>query len=101
MNKILTAATLAAASVVAFVGPATAEIVSVTATGPGGTISPLDIATIVNTDDAVIYGADYTADAPIYITLTLSGGDSNTQFFVAQGPNFLANSSGLLSRTFI
>jgi PEP-CTERM motif len=100
MNKILTAAALAAGYAAVFAGPAMAEIVSVSATGPGGTVSPLDIGTTVNTDDTVIYGSNYTAAAPIYITLTLGGGDSNTQFFVVQSPNFLANNSGVVFRNF-
>jgi hypothetical protein len=102
MNKILTAAALAAAYAVAFAGPATAEITNVTATGPGGTVNSLVIATADNTDDAVFYGSDYTAAAPIYLTLTLSAGDSNTNFFVSQIPNdnFLANNSGVVFSNF-
>jgi hypothetical protein len=100
MNKLLTAAALAAAYVVAFASPTTAEIVGVFAAGPGGIVSPLEIETTVNTNDTVIYGSNYTSAAPIYITLTLSAGDSNTQFFVAQVPNFLANNSGVVFRNF-
>jgi hypothetical protein len=102
MNKIVTAAALAAAYAVAFAGPARAEITNVTATGPGGTVSPLEIGTIFSTDDAVLFGSDYTAAGPIYLTLTLSAGDSNTEFVVSQIPddNFLANNSGVVFSNF-
>ena len=102
MNKILTAAALAAAYAVAFAGPATAEITNVTATGPGGTVNSLVIGTVLNTDDAVLFGADYTAAAPIYLTLTLSADDSNTTFFVSQIPNdnLLTNNSGVVFSNF-
>ena len=86
MNKILTAAALAAAYAVAFAGPATAEITNVTATGPGGTVNSLVIGTVLNTTTPCCSCADYTAAAPIYLTLTLSADDSNTTFFVSQIP---------------
>ena len=69
MKNIFAAAVLAAAAALAFAVPATAEIMNVSAAGPGGTVSPLEIVTVFNTNDAVIYGADYTAAAPIYLTL--------------------------------
>ena len=100
MKNIFAAALLAAAAVFAFAVPATAGIVSVSAAGPGGTASPLNIVTIFNTNDAVIYGADFTADAPIYITITLSAGGSNTQFFLAPGGNLLTNNSGVTFSNF-
>jgi hypothetical protein len=101
MNKILMAAVLATAYAVAFAGPATAEITNVTATGPGGTVNSLVIGTVDSTDDAVFYGSDYTAAAPIYLTLILSAG-SNTNFFVSQIPNdnFLVNNSGVVFSNF-
>ena len=100
MKNIFAAALLAAAAAFAFAVPATAGIVSVSAAGPGGTASPLNIVTIFNTNDAVIYGADFTADAPIYITITLSAGGSNTQFFLAPGGNLLTNNSGVTFSNF-
>ena len=99
MNKILTAA-LAAAYALAFAFPATAEITNVTATGPGGTVNSLVIGTVLNTDDAVLFGADYTAAAPIYLTLTLSADDSNATFFVSQIRPPSRTTRGLFSRTF-
>ena len=100
MKNIFAAALLAAAAAFAFAVPATAGIVSVSAAGPGGTANPLNIVTIFNTNDAVIYGADFTADAPIYITITLSAGGSNTQFFLAPGGNLLTNNSGVTFSNF-
>ncbi|HEX9168770.1 MAG TPA: PEPxxWA-CTERM sorting domain-containing protein [Roseiarcus sp.] len=58
-------------------------------------MSPLDFIA-----DIVTFGADYTADAPIYITLTLGAGDSDTQLLLANGTNLLTDNSGVTFSNF-
>jgi hypothetical protein len=93
MNKVLTAAALAAAYAVAFAGPAPAEITNVTATGPGGTVSDLAIGTASTTDDAVQFGASYTSDGLIYFTVTLGHADANTKYYIDPSNQIFNNSA--------
>jgi hypothetical protein len=53
--------------------PASAEITSVSAAGPGGTVSSLAIETTYVTDDSVQFDANYTSPAQIVFTLTVDG----------------------------
>jgi hypothetical protein len=57
---------------------ANAEILSVTSGGSGGTTPLLSIVSYFNTDDGVIYNADFTAIAPIDITFKVAAGPSAT-----------------------
>src|ERR1700691_3374501 len=53
--------------------PVSAEITSVSASAPGGTVSSLAIESTFMTDDSVQFDADYTSAAPIVLTLTVDG----------------------------
>jgi hypothetical protein len=53
--------------------PASAAITSVSASGPGGTVSSLAIGTTFTTDDSVNFDATYTSPAPIIFTVTING----------------------------
>jgi PEP-CTERM motif len=64
--------------------PASAEITSVSASGPGGTVSSLVIDTTFNTDDSVSFDATYTSAARIVLTLTLNG---SGDYFIGPEPS--------------
>lgn len=53
--------------------PASGEITSVSASGPGGTVSSLAVGTTFTALDSVQFDADYTSAAPIVFTLTVNG----------------------------
>jgi hypothetical protein len=77
-------------SLVAFVAAlstqgANAEIQLVASGGSGGTTPVLSIVSYFNTDDGVLYNADFTAIAPIDITFQVGAGPSATYYLGLPG----------------
>ena len=70
--------------------PASAEITSVSASGPGGTVSSLAIESTFMTDDSVQFDADYKSPAPIVLTLTVDGSGN---YFIGAPNGTVTNST--------
>jgi PEP-CTERM motif len=74
MRRRLAAAVLLISVCGLLAAPASAQITSVSAAGPGGTVSSLAIgSTFFGTDDSIQFDANYTSPAPIVFTLTVDG----------------------------
>jgi PEP-CTERM motif len=71
--------------------PASAEITSVSAAGPGGTVSSLAIETTFMTDDSVQFDANYTSPARIVLTLTVDGSGN---YFIGAPFGDITNGTG-------
>jgi hypothetical protein len=78
INRAITSG-LVGAAVFAF--PASAGISSVSSSGPGGTTPILNVTTTADPLDTLFFSADFTAAAPIKLSITL-GGDSTLGYFV-------------------
>jgi hypothetical protein len=70
--------------------PAFAEITSVSASAPGGTVSSLAIESTFMTDDSVQFDADYKSPAPIVLTLTVDGSGN---YFIGAPNGTVTNST--------
>ncbi len=90
-QKLRLIAMLVSAFAVLSARPATAGFLSVSASGPGGTVSNLQIATTFTTNDTIHYSATYTAQAPIIFSLTLSGSGN---YFIGGTSGTITNNTG-------
>jgi hypothetical protein len=70
---------------------ANAEIQLVASGGSGGTTPLLSIVSYFNTDDGVLYNADFTAIAPIDITFQVGAGPSATYYLGLPGGDTVTN----------
>jgi hypothetical protein len=71
--------------------PASAEIVSVNASGPGGAVSSLTIDTTFTTNDSVSFEATYTSATRIVLTLTVDGSGN---YFIGAPLGTITNDTG-------
>jgi hypothetical protein len=72
-------------------------IINVFATSTGGTVSGLTIETDFNTNDAVVYSANFTSDSPINFSVT---DDGPGNYFLGDPFSSLTNATGTTWPTF-
>jgi hypothetical protein len=73
IRRLMCVGILVSAFGILFVGHASAGFTSVSASGAGGTVTNLAIATTFSIDDSIQFDANYTSPAPIDLFLTLNG----------------------------